>query len=434
MRHESSVLPTFGSYRTVSVLGRGGMGVVYAAVDEATGARVAIKAFGASMATIDPLEVSRFDREARILCTVDSEHVARVLDLGRRSDDGAPFLVMELLEGQTVKDTIVRYRKLAPALATAIAAQTCRGLARAHAKGIIHRDVKPANLFLAKKPDGSHVVKILDFGIAKFMTTSSQLGDGTLTQTGTLVGSPLYMSPEQAMGLKAIDARTDVWSLGVLLFEAMTGRLPFENIETVGQLIVTICGTPAAPLREVAPWVPQEIAWIVDRALRIRPEERFADARAMLEALLATGADLRITDASIASSAEFGETVRIAQPSAPRLPDASAHALAATMREKPGRAERGLLVVLAATLVIAIVSVTALWLRGRGDSSRAAASASASSSLPPTPTATPEDGVLGRGPRRAARRRLGERGARQTPADSPPSAPRDDEPAWRART
>ncbi len=374
----------FGSYRTTSVLGQGGMGIVYAAVDESTGARVAIKAFGSTAAASDPLELSRFDREGRILCTIDSEHVARVIDMGRRREDGAPFLVMELLEGETVKATLLRYGKLAPALAMAIGAQTCRGLVRAHAKGIIHRDIKPANLFLAKGagPSGGHVVKILDFGIAKFMGTAAQIGDGTLTQTGTLVGSPLYMSPEQAMGLKAIDARTDVWSLGMLLFEAIAGRLPFGYIETIGQLIVTVCGVQAPPLREVAPWVPVEIAQIVDRAIRIRPAERFADARAMLDALLATGVDMNITDASIARSAEFGETTRMAPPSGSLPIDGTAsHGLAATMRH-PGR-ERGIVAGVIAATVIAVATGALVWGRARHLAASTAGSSSAEPTAPP---------------------------------------------------
>ena len=267
------------------------MGAVYEAVDQTTGARVAVKLIHRivmSGATEDTsARVGRFQREAKAASAIDSEHVARVLDWGT-DNDGAPFMVMELLEGEDLQRLFKRVDVLRPDVAVRIGAQACAGLAKAHEAHIVHRDIKPGNLMLARAPSGDLVVKLLDFGIAK---VRPEMGPGSettgLTRTGALLGSPRYMSPEQARGSKTLDYRTDLWSLGVVLFRALTGRLPHESADALGEFIVVLCSEPPPSVQEVAPWVPPEIAAIVDRALQIDRDKRFASADEMHEALLA---------------------------------------------------------------------------------------------------------------------------------------------------
>jgi serine/threonine-protein kinase len=173
-------------------------------------------------------------------------------------------------------------------IALRIAGQALAGLARAHAAGVVHRDIKPANLFLAREDDGAITVKVLDFGVAKVRADPLRAPDTmSLTDTGGFLGSPLYMSPEQVQSSKDVDARADVWSLGSVLYAAMAGRAPHQGIASLGKLVVTICGTPAPPLRDFARGVPEEVAAVVHRALAIDPDERWSSATAMLEAIRA---------------------------------------------------------------------------------------------------------------------------------------------------
>jgi serine/threonine protein kinase len=194
---------------------------------------------------------------------------------------GHPFLVMELLSGEDLAGVMRRHGTLPEDVALRIAAQACAGLARAHEAGVVHRDIKPANLFLARRDGGEVVVKILDFGIAR-VKANMAAADLALTATGQMIGTPLYMSPEQVLRPKAVDAKTDIWSLGVVLYEALAGVSPHEDIETAGALMVAICGTPAADLATVAPHVSARTAAIVRRALAIDPAIRHASAEDLL--------------------------------------------------------------------------------------------------------------------------------------------------------
>jgi serine/threonine-protein kinase len=246
--------------------------------------------------------LTRFEREARIAGNLDTQHVTRVFDTGFDPVHG-PYIVMELLAGDDLKDLILRLGPLRPELSLRIVAQACVGIARAHALGVVHRDVKASNIFLADDEFGARVVKVLDFGIAK-----GRRGDvvdaadpKTLTKTGAMLGSPHYMSPEQVLGTKALDHRADIWSLGVLLYKCLSARTPFDDRDTVGQIIVAIVQGSPPPVQNYAPWVAPEAAAVIARALKARPEDRFQDAQQMYEAIraLIPSGDLGITPAML---------------------------------------------------------------------------------------------------------------------------------------
>lgn len=229
-------------YRVEAVLGRGGMGVVVAAQHLQLGQRVAIK-----FLLVEPAKnsdaVERFLREARAAVRIQSEHVARVIDVGTLAS-GAPYMVMEFLVGCDLAE-LIRTEGAQPISKVAdLVLQAGEAIAEAHSKGIIHRDLKPANLFLTERPDGTSLVKVLDFGISK-STTADELGapQASMTATATVMGSPLYMSPEQMRSTKNVDARTDIWSLGVIVFELLTGR-PVYEAESLPGLCAMIASIP----------------------------------------------------------------------------------------------------------------------------------------------------------------------------------------------
>ncbi len=269
---EADELPArtvLGPFRVVSVLGRGGMGVVCRAVAPDGGA-VAVKLLQTT-AFRSSSERARFEREARV--RIDHPNVVRTVDAG--VDHDVPWIAFELLDGESLAERLERDR-LAPAEALDVFVQVAHGLAAAHARGIVHRDLKPSNLFLC----AGGTVKIIDFGIARTG------GDETrLTATGSVLGTPAYLSPEQANGARAIDQRTDVWSFGASLYEAIAGRSPFERSSALATMLAVMV-EQAPSLGFVAPGVPASIAAIVTRCLQKKPEERFADGQALLEALL----------------------------------------------------------------------------------------------------------------------------------------------------
>ena len=273
-----------GKYEVIRQLGKGGMGVVYEARHTTTGRKVAIKEILDEDLKKDPKLLERFQREARATAAIDTRHIVPVLDAGSDPATNHPYLVMELLHGEDLQDLIVRSGTLREAVALRVVAQACAGLVRAHDAGVIHRDIKPANLFLARR-DGEVTVKLLDFGVARVKAGLG--GVDKLTTTGVMLGTPLYMSPEQVMGAKDLDHRADVWSMGVVLYEALAGVTPHEDVETLGALLVAICGKPARPLRAVMPEVSEHTSLIVERALAIDPAKRYQTAAQMLAELLA---------------------------------------------------------------------------------------------------------------------------------------------------
>ncbi len=268
-----------GKYRVERVLGEGGMGIVAEATHVDLGSRVAVK-FLLRHALENHDIVARFEREARSTASLQSDHVVNVTDVGR-FDDGAPYMVMELLTGCDLASGLVRAGgKLPIAEAIAYATQACIGLGDAHDAGIVHRDVKPSNLFLHSRKDKRVVVKVVDFGIAKDIAATNT----SLTQASSMMGSPKYMSPEQLRDSKSVDARSDIWSLGVVLFEMLAGRTPFEA-ESMAVLHAEILGSRPPSLLDLRPEAPPALDAIVQRCLEKDPAARFGNMRELAGAL-----------------------------------------------------------------------------------------------------------------------------------------------------
>ncbi len=246
-------------------LGEGGMGRVYEAEHIRLPKRFAIKVMLEELLR-HPDAVARFEREAQAVARVIHEHVVEVVDLVRLKD-GRPCLVTELLEGQELGELLEKQGRIPLGTALTIARQVCRGLAAAHAAEVVHRDLKPSNLFLIKRPDGRTFVKVLDFGVAK-------LTDGTqLTRTGMVVGTPAYMSPEQALGIKEVDERADVYSIGAVLYHLLTGSPPFVGDEAGVILTRVLTEDPPRP-RDLNRSIPDAVEHLVQRAMARAPEDR----------------------------------------------------------------------------------------------------------------------------------------------------------------
>ena len=281
------LLPTSGlvagKYELIGMIGRGGMGSVWEARHVSLGTRFAIKFIEAEYADSQEAR-SRFDKEARAAATIQSKHAIQIYDHGV-TGDGKPYIVMELLEGEPLDKRLDRVGRLTLQETARIIGQVSRGLARAHERGIIHRDLKPENIFLVRTPDDDEeVAKVLDFGIAKVQASAANPAITSSTKTGAILGTPFYMSPEQARGLRNVDHRTDVWSLGVIAFRCVTGRLPFDG-ESVGDLLVKICTAEVPVPSQVAPGIPPAFdAWFA-RALEREPDRRFGTVAELADAL-----------------------------------------------------------------------------------------------------------------------------------------------------
>jgi serine/threonine-protein kinase len=258
-------------YEIEHVLGVGGMGVVVAARHVQLGQRVAIK-FLRGMIAEEPTAIDRFLREARAAVSLSSDHVTRVIDVGTLPT-GTPYIIMEYLSGVDLGEVLRQYGPIPIGHAVNTVLQACEAIAEAHSIGIVHRDLKPANLFVSKRVDGSPFIKVLDFGISKRSDFDAALGRRTLTPSGHLMGSPAYMSPEQVRSPKSVDARTDIWALGVILYEILTGISPFAG-ETVGGTLAKIVSEPAAPIQSFRPEIPDGLAAVIAQCLATNPEQR----------------------------------------------------------------------------------------------------------------------------------------------------------------
>lgn len=312
-------------YRVDRVIGEGGMGYVVAAYHLQLHTTVAIKLLAPALLK-NTEAVRRFAREARAAARVVSQHVARVLDVGEL-DTGAPYMVMEFLEGEDLEDTLDTRGRLPVAEAVDYMLQACEAIAEAHTLGIIHRDLKPANLFCVRRPDGTSWIKVLDFGISKVTDLSTSAADHTVTATTDLMGSPFYMSPEQMESTRSVDARTDIWAMGVILYEILTGQRPFAG-ETLAEICRRIASRKPRPIREIRPEVSPALEAVVFRCIEKDREKRYSDVGELALALrdFATPRGKHSVE-TIVRTVKQGRQVRAPRVSTPELmPVASTNA------------------------------------------------------------------------------------------------------------
>jgi serine/threonine-protein kinase len=273
-----------GKYRVEQVLGAGGMGYVVAALHEQLGQRVAVKLLVPELCENED-SVTRFLREARAAVKIHSEHVARVLDVGELTN-GSPYMVMEFLSGRDLAEELDQPGQLEVAVAIDYVLQASEAVAEAHSLNLIHRDLKPANLFLTHRPDGSPLVKVLDFGISKAINVEENALEPapSLTATHSLLGSPAYMSPEQIRRPKSVDTRTDIWSLGSILYELLVRDPPF-NAESPLALLAAVVSDPLPSVRDKRPDVPVELEAVIAKCLEKNPDKRYQTVAELADAL-----------------------------------------------------------------------------------------------------------------------------------------------------
>ena len=308
-----------GKYRVEHMLGAGGMGCVLAAEHLVLKTRVAIKLLLPQAAEI-PGATERFLREAQAAAGLRSEHVARVIDVGS-TEAGAPFLVMEHLTGQDLRTMIRERGPLPVGEAVEFVLQTCDAVLEAHAQGIIHRDLKPANIFVTTRPNGAPLLKVLDFGLAKVLDPArSAAPEESITHSGMVVGSPHYMSPEQFRSLRNADVRSDIWAMGVIMYEMVTGKRPFTGEGMSGVMMAVVTEEPTPP-RVLRPDLPEPLEALILRCLDKTPDNRpqwMAEIVAALESLALPGPSSGTFAGT--SSTRRGADAEVASEPAPRLP------------------------------------------------------------------------------------------------------------------
>ncbi len=290
--HSSEIIGSTlsGRYLVTKKIGQGGMGAVYEATHTLIGKRVAVKVLLEKYAEREAI-VARLKKEAQLASSIGNEHIIDITDIGN-TDDGRTFVVMEYLEGESLAECLAREHELPEQRILRIASQAASALAAAHAKGIVHRDIKPENLFLLKRKE-QDFVKVVDFGISKSLRASGPGEDEEaqrLTQTGMVLGTPLYMSPEQARGDDDLDHRVDIYALGVIMYESIAGHVPFIGSNYLSVISQVLNEVPK-PLREIRPDVSEELEAIVSKAMAKNRNDRYVDADAMLEDLGALSAD-----------------------------------------------------------------------------------------------------------------------------------------------
>jgi len=341
------------------LVGRGGMGAVYQARHEVLGHRVAIKllpALGASSVEA----IARFEREARATAAIGDPHIVKVIDFGTTPDQRT-FMVMELLEGRSLFTVIRRSAPLEPRRAVGLAVQILDALDAAHAAGVLHRDIKPGNVFVTDVPDRdgavTEFVRLLDFGLSKFVTEERQI---VLTRTGVLMGTPRYMSPEQVTDARSVDPRTDVYAVGVLLYEMLSGRVPHSGSD-LEELLRSLATRDAPSVTTAAPGLPAPLASAVDRALARDPARRWPSARAFADALRAANPVARPANLALVVPA----VVRTPQddPTRPARPAAMPVAVRSNVSPRAPRR-----IAIAASLAAAsIVAAGSWWVFSRDD-------------------------------------------------------------------
>jgi len=281
-----SILPgqiLLQKYRVGQLLGHGGMGAVFAGQHLALDERVAIKVLApASVGDQDAL--ARLQREARILARVRNEHVVRVIDLGQL-EDGGPFMVMEHLTGRNLGRVLKEHGRLGVDVAVGYVLQVLIALAAAHTNGVVHRDLKPDNLFCAQSQKGTWLIKVLDFGISRLVRVDPST---SMTAPRDVMGTPLYMSPEQLRDSSTVDARSDIWSIGVVLYELVTGVSPFSGA-SIAEIAVKVATEQPLPLAAIDPSLSPELESVLSRCLRKERAERYANVAELARALLPFG-------------------------------------------------------------------------------------------------------------------------------------------------
>ncbi len=365
---------TLGSYTIERELGRGGMGAVYAAVHTLLGRRAAVKVLLAELSR-DQAQVQRFFNEARAATAIKHPSIVEIYDFGWAAD-GSAYIVMELMDGEPLSARLKRIGRLSVAQAATIARQAATALAAAHRAGIVHRDLKPDNVFLVPDEEvaGGERVKLLDFGIAKLAAP----GAASRTTTGAIMGTPLYMSPEQCEGARAVDHRTDLYALGCVLFEMVAGRVPFIS-DGVGGLIGMHLHVPPPRLRELAPDAPAELEAIVARLLAKTPDDRYQTADEVAAAL-ARVAGVAITAPGPAAAPPSALTAAATAGGATTLSAAaSAHA---AQPVAAGGGRRGLWIALGGAAVVAGAAIAVVLASGGGGAPTPVASAAAPDAAP----------------------------------------------------
>ncbi len=344
-----------GKFRITREIGRGGMAAVYEAEHLAIGKRVAVKVLSADLVASRVVR-ERFQREARATAAIRSPYICDVYDVGTHEE--RPFLVMELLEGQSLYELLAREHRLSIDRTLCIAVQTAKGLAKAHSAGVVHRDLKPENIFLTLMGDGTTVAKVLDFGLAKFYEpTGGDASQARLTRAGALFGTPAYMAPEQARGQGEVDHRCDLWALGCIVFECLTGRTVWAIDQGVASILAQIASSPLPVPSAICPELPPSFdAWFA-RTLARHPDDRFQDARALASALSEAldGTPLRNSDPPPRQSQPSGANSARLTPSPVEPPESVATDIAFPSPRAPSVAQRR-----ARRLVVGVLGSAAL--------------------------------------------------------------------------
>jgi serine/threonine-protein kinase len=361
-----------GKYRIERTIGAGGMGVVLAARHIDLDTKVAIKLMQAE-ALEDPQAGTRFLREARAAAQLKGAHIARVTDYGKL-ESGEPYSVIEYLEGKDLSE-VLKDSQIAIGHAVDYLCQTCEAISEAHAQGIIHRDIKPSNLFLTRTPTGKPFIKVLDFGISKFTLGGDQSLELAKTSTRAVLGSPLYMSPEQMRASRDVDMRSDVWSLGATLYQLLTGEVPF-TADTMMELCVKVANDEPPRPRSLRPEIPAPLEAATLRCLRRNPDERFQTVDELAEAIAPFAAAGRTSAAEIVIPARTatndGTPPSSLDPSGPTRPDLATEAIGPKLsatdpswgKTQGAARERSRSHVFAIGAAVVIVgAVTALWLK-----------------------------------------------------------------------